>query len=63
VLALHTLHFADEIIGATTSTTPSRASAPGDREVEMAGRLVECAARATSIPSATRTSTARPCST
>jgi DNA end-binding protein Ku len=40
-LALHTMHFADELVGADQVDVPAPSRAPGDREVEMAGKLVE----------------------
>jgi DNA end-binding protein Ku len=41
VLALHTLHFADEIIGRGDFDYSKPRRRAGDREVKMAGRLVE----------------------
>jgi DNA end-binding protein Ku len=41
VLALHTLHFADEIIGRGDFDYSKPRKRAGDREVKMAGRLVE----------------------
>jgi DNA end-binding protein Ku len=41
VLALHTLHFADEIIGREDFDYSKPRKRAGDREVKMAGRLVE----------------------
>jgi DNA end-binding protein Ku len=41
VLALHTLHFADEIIGRDDFDYSKPRKRAGDREVKMAGRLVE----------------------
>ncbi len=41
VLALHTMHFADELVDAGTLDIPEPSRAPSAREVEMAGKLVE----------------------
>jgi DNA end-binding protein Ku len=40
-LALHTMRFADELAGADQVDVPAPSPAPRDREVEMAGKLVE----------------------
>jgi DNA end-binding protein Ku len=41
VLALHTMRFADELVPAEELDVPEPSRAPGQREVEMAGRLVD----------------------
>jgi DNA end-binding protein Ku len=41
VLALHTLHFADELVGGDEFDYEPPRKRAGDREVKMAGRLVE----------------------
>jgi DNA end-binding protein Ku len=41
VLALHTMRFADELVGAHEVDVPSPSRAPTSREIEMAGALVE----------------------
>jgi DNA end-binding protein Ku len=41
VLALHTMRFHDEIVDASTLDIPSPKRAPTDREIEMAGTLVD----------------------
>jgi DNA end-binding protein Ku len=41
VLALHTMHFADELVDPGGLDIPAPSRAPGRREVEMAGQLVE----------------------
>jgi DNA end-binding protein Ku len=41
VLALHTMNFADELVDAGDLDLPSPRRAPGKREIEMAGKLVE----------------------
>ena len=41
VLALHTMRFADELVAADEIELEPPERAPGDREVKMAGRLVE----------------------
>jgi DNA end-binding protein Ku len=41
VLALHTMRFADELVDADELDVPRASRKPGDREVEMASRLVE----------------------
>jgi DNA end-binding protein Ku len=41
VLTLHTLRFADELVGAGELELPSAGRKPDEREVKMAGRLVE----------------------
>jgi DNA end-binding protein Ku len=40
-LALHTMRFADEIVGGDDVDVAAPGKAPSDREVEMAGKLVE----------------------
>ncbi|HZE05252.1 MAG TPA: Ku protein, partial [Solirubrobacteraceae bacterium] len=40
-LALHTMRFADELVAADDLDLPSPSRAPGKREVQMAGQLVE----------------------
>jgi DNA end-binding protein Ku len=40
LLALHTMHFADELVGADELDVAMPSRAPGKREVEMAGKLV-----------------------
>jgi DNA end-binding protein Ku len=41
VLALHTMRFADELVGADDLDLPSPSRKPASREVEMAGTLVD----------------------
>ncbi|HEX5195551.1 MAG TPA: Ku protein [Solirubrobacteraceae bacterium] len=41
VVALHTMRFADELVDAEKLELPRAKRAPGKREVEMAGRLVD----------------------
>jgi DNA end-binding protein Ku len=41
VLALHTMHFADELVDPDGLDLPRPRRAPGKREIEMAGKLVE----------------------
>jgi DNA end-binding protein Ku len=41
ILALHTMRFADELVDPGELDVPDPAKVPGDREVEMAGALVE----------------------
>jgi DNA end-binding protein Ku len=41
VVALHTLHFADELVEPGTLDVPRAQRAPSQREVKMAGQLVE----------------------
>jgi DNA end-binding protein Ku len=41
VLALHTMRFADELVAGDELEVPEPGRKPDDREVEMAGRLVE----------------------
>ncbi len=41
VLALHTMRFADELVDAGSLDLPSPSRKPSEREVDMAGKLVE----------------------
>ena len=41
VLALHTMRFADELVDADSLDLPSPSRKPSDREVKMAGALVD----------------------